>query len=231
MGRSTIRIRCKYSQSDFFQKKYDMLVIGGGAGGLVTAIGSAGCGGKVAIIERSLFGGDCLNNGCVPSKAFLKCANVAHQVNNCEEYGVFVDGRVKINFPVIMERMRKIRSSISENDSAERLVKAFGIDVFLGSASFVDKNKVIVNGQTLSFSKCCLATGARPYVPLIMGLDQIPYYTSENIFNLTIQPKNMVIVGTGPVGCELGQAFQRLGTQVTFIMRHTEILPKEDQDA
>jgi pyruvate/2-oxoglutarate dehydrogenase complex dihydrolipoamide dehydrogenase (E3) component len=148
-----------------------MLVIGGGAGGLVTAIGSAGCGAKVAIIERSLFGGDCLNTGCVPSKAFLKCANVAQQVKNCAEFGIEIEGPININFAKIMERMRKIRASISENDSAKRLVKTFGIDVFLGQASFVDKNKVTVNDQVLSFSKCCLATGARPYIPLINGLD------------------------------------------------------------
>ena len=113
-----------------------MLVVGAGAGGLVTAAGSAGVGAKVALIERGFLGGDCLNNGCVPSKAFLKCANVAHSAKNAAEYGIEIEGEVKVDFPKIMERMRKIRAHIAENDSANRFSKALGVDVYLGNAKF-----------------------------------------------------------------------------------------------
>ena len=147
------------------QGKYDMLVIGGGAGGLVTAAGSAGVGAKVAIIERNFLGGDCLNTGCVPSKAFLKCANIAHTARTCEEFGIEIEGEVKVNFKAVMERMRKIRAQISENDSAKRFSSTLGVDVYMGNAKFTAKNKVEVNGKELTFNKACIATGGRPNIP------------------------------------------------------------------
>lgn len=149
--------------------KYDIIAIGGGAGGLVTAAGAAGVGAKAALIERNMLGGDCLNTGCVPSKAFLKCCNVAHTARNSEQFGV-TTGEVKIDFPKIMQRMRKIRAEISENDSAARFSKSLGVDVFLGEAKFVDKNTIEVNGQKLSFLKAVIATGGRPNVPDTEGL-------------------------------------------------------------
>ena len=184
--------------------KYDMLVIGGGAGGLVTAAGSAGVGAKVAIIERNFLGGDCLNNGCVPSKAFLKCANVINAARTASEYGIEIIGEIKCDFKKIMTRMRKIRAEISENDSANRFSKALGVDVYMGNAKFTGKNSVEVNGKTLTFLKACIATGGRPAKPNIFGIDNIPHFTSDNIWNLNTQPKNMVIVGAGPIGAELG---------------------------
>ena len=155
------------------QGKYDMLVIGGGAGGLVTAAGSAGVGARVAIIERNFLGGDCLNNGCVPSKAFLKCANVVNAARTADQYGIEITGEIKVNFKTIMERMRKIRAQISENDSAKRFSTTLGVDVYMGNAKFTGRNTVEVNGKTLTFNKACIATGGRPNVPPIPGIDTI----------------------------------------------------------
>ncbi len=182
-----------------------MLVIGAGAGGLVTASGCRGAGAKVAIIERKFMGGDCLNFGCVPSKAFLAAANIAHTVKvTAAQFGVIVEGAVKVDFPKVMERMRKIRAEISENDSVERFHSFMGVETYLGNAKFVGKNQVEVNGQVLTFLKCTVATGGRPHVPQIQGLDGIPYFTSDTIWNLTKQPKTLLVLGSGPIGCELG---------------------------
>lgn len=142
-----------------------MLVIGAGAGGLVTAAGSKSLGAKVCIIERNFMGGDCLNFGCVPSKAFLSAANVAHTMKNSEEFGIRVNGSVEVDFGKVMERMRRIRASIAENDSVERFHKFLGVDTYLGHAKFVGKNEVEINGKKLKFLKCAIATGGRPRIP------------------------------------------------------------------
>jgi pyruvate/2-oxoglutarate dehydrogenase complex dihydrolipoamide dehydrogenase (E3) component len=184
--------------------KYDLLVIGGGAGGLVTCFGAALLGARCCIIERGFFGGDCLVTGCVPSKAFIKAASVVHTLKNCEQFGVRIKGEVEVDFAAVMERMRRIRADISKNDAAKRATDRYGADVFLGHASFTSRNSVNVNGKELKFNKACIATGARPAIPNIKGLESVPYCTSDNIFNLTTQPKTMLIVGAGPIGCELG---------------------------
>lgn len=142
-----------------------MLVIGGGAGGLVTAAGSAGVGARVCLIERNFLGGDCLNTGCVPSKAFLKCANVVHTARTAEEFGIEIEGEITVNFKTVMERMRKIRAQISENDSAKRFSTTLGVDIYMGNAKFTSRNTVEVNGQELTFNKACIATGGRPNIP------------------------------------------------------------------
>ena len=183
---------------------YDILVIGAGAGGLVTAAQSRGKGAKVCLIERGFMGGDCLNTGCVPSKAFLKSCSVAHNARNAFKYGVKIKGEIEIDFEGIMARMREIRAEISDNDSAERFAKNLGVDVFLGHAHFTSPNTAEVNGKTLKFLKACIATGGRPWVPPIEGLDTLKYHTSDNIFNLQTLPENMLIIGSGPIGCELG---------------------------
>lgn len=213
------------------QGKYDMVVIGGGAGGLVTAAGSAGVGARVALIERNFLGGDCLNTGCVPSKAFLKCANMVHAARTCSEFGIEIEGEIHVNFKTIMERMRRIRAQISENDSAKRFSTTLGVDIYMGNARFTGRDTVEVNGKALTFSKACIATGGRPNIPDLEGVQGVPYHTSDNIFNLVTQPQNMVVVGAGPIGAELGQAFQRLGTNVTFVTRGDRFLPREDRDA
>ena len=144
---------------------YDIVVIGGGAGGLVTAAGSAGLGAKVCLIERNFLGGDCLVNGCVPSKAFLKACKVAHTVKNCSQYGIKVTGEVEIDFEALMNRMKEIRAKISKNDAAKRFTDHYGIDVFLGHAKFTDKKVIEVNEQKIQFNKAVIATGARPNIP------------------------------------------------------------------
>lgn len=184
-----------------------MLVIGAGAGGLVTAAGSKGLGAKVAIIERGFMGGDCLNTGCVPSKAFLKSCNMAHSIRNASKYGINIHGDVEVDFKAIMDRVRKIRASIAENDSAFRFQKLLGVDVFLGHAEFTGSNTVKINDQELHFQKACIATGGRPWVPPIPGIKDIEFHTSDSIFNLNELPKDMLILGSGPIGCELGQGF------------------------
>lgn len=152
------------------QDKYDMLVIGGGAGGLVTAAGSKGAGARVCLIERAFLGGDCLNNGCVPSKAFLRSCNVVHSAKTASKFGVEIQGEIKVDFPAIMKRMRQIRADISDNDSAQRFSKNMGVDLYLGHAKFTGDHTVEINGKVISFTKACVATGGRPNIPDIEGI-------------------------------------------------------------
>lgn len=184
--------------------KYDLLVIGGGAAAMVTAAGASGLGAKTCMIEKGFFGGDCLVTGCVPSKAFLKAATVVHTVNNCSDYGVKINGTVEVDFPALMERMKRIRADISNHDAITRFTDHYGVDVYLGHGKFKNKNTVLVNGQELTFSKACIATGGRPLVPDYPGVDKIKFYNSDNIWNLTEFPKKMLVVGSGPIGSELG---------------------------
>jgi len=209
--------------------KYDMVVIGAGAAGLVTGAASSIYGAKTCLIERNLMGGDCLVTGCVPSKAFLKSCHVAHTCKNAEAYGVEIEGTVKINFPKLMARMREIRAEISKADSANKFSKYYGLDIFLGNAAFTARNRLVVNGQEIEFFRATIATGARPLVPDYQGIKDIHYYTSDNIFNLVEQPKKMLIIGSGPIGSELGQGFSRLGTQVVMFERTNKFLPRDDQ--
>ena len=218
--------------------KYNMVVIGGGSGGLVTAAAAAGLGAEVALIEEHLLGGDCLNVGCVPSKALISAAKAAARVRKAESYGVRVDGieagdlagRVRVDFGQVMERLRRIRADISGHDSAQRFT-GLGVDVYIGRATFTGENTVEVNGQTLSFAKCCIATGGTPAIPPIPGLAEAPFHTNMNIFNLTELPPRVGVMGTGAIGIELAQSFQRFGAQVTVMARSDRILPKEDADA
>ena len=210
--------------------KYDLIAIGAGAGGLVSALSTTLAGGKAAIIERNLMGGDCLNTGCVPSKAFLKCAKVAHTVKESEKYGVAIAGDVKIDFARVMQRVREVRAEISEHDSVYKFASKYKLDIFLGDAKFVSKDEIEVNNKRLKYSKALIATGGSPRIPKIEGLSEFPYFTSENVFNITKQPKKLIIVGSGPIGWELGQWFARFGTQVTIISRTNHILGKEDFD-
>ena len=211
--------------------RYNLVVIGAGAGGLVSAAGAAGVGAQVALIESHLLGGDCLNVGCVPSKALLRCAKVAETVRRAAEYGVKVDGNVSVDFDAVMERMRRLRATIAPNDSAARFTNQLGVDVFIGRAQFTGKNTVEVNGKTLSFSKAVIATGGTAAIPNIPGLHDAPYLTNATIFNLTQLPARLGVIGAGPIGLELAQAFQRFGAQVTVFSRSDEIMPKEDREA
>ena len=210
--------------------RYNVVVIGAGTAGLVTAAGAAGLGAKVALIERYLLGGDCLNVGCVPSKALIRCSRVYAEVRDAEHLGVHVSGDVKVNFPAVMQRMRKLRASISRHDSAKRF-SDLGVDVYIGAGRFTGKDSIEVGGKTLRFSKACIATGARASAPPIPGLDEAGYLTNESVFSLTELPRRLAVIGAGPIGCEMAQAFARFGSQVTLVEAMHQILGREDVDA
>ena len=213
------------------KSQYNLVVIGAGAGGLVSAAGAAGVGARVALIESHLLGGDCLNVGCVPSKALLRCAKAAAAVRNASYYGIQIEGGVTVDFGRIMERMRRLRASIAPNDSAQRFTDQLGVDVFIGKAKFTGKNTIEVNGKPLSFSKAVIATGGTAAIPNIPGLEDAPYLTNATIFNLTELPRRLGVIGAGPIGLELAQAFQRFGAEVTVFSRSGQIMPKEDREA
>lgn len=209
---------------------YNLVAIGGGTAGLVGAAGAASLGAKSALIEADLLGGDCLNWGCVPSKALIRSARAAHQARTAAEFGVEIDGEVTVDFPKVMERMRRLRTEISHHDSAERF-DDLGADVFMGRARFVDEQTIEVGGQRLRFKKALIATGAKPFVPPIDGLEEAGYLTNETVFQLTELPERMAVIGGGPIGCELAQCFQRFGSEVTLLEMTDGILPREDREA
>jgi pyruvate/2-oxoglutarate dehydrogenase complex dihydrolipoamide dehydrogenase (E3) component len=209
--------------------RYDLLVLGGGTAGLVCAMGAAGLGARVALVERALLGGDCLNTGCVPSKALLRSARAAADARRAPELGVRVAG-IDPDFASVMRRLRERRADISPNDSAARL-RAAGVDVYFGDARFTGSATIAVDGRTLRFRRAVIATGGRPLVPPIEGLAAVPYLTSDTLFALTEQPRRLAIIGAGPIGCEMAQAFARLGTAVTLIDQAARVLPAEDVDA
>ena len=213
------------------KSSYNLVVIGAGAGGLVSAAGAAGVGARVALIESHLLGGDCLNVGCVPSKALLRCAKAAAEVCDSGQFGVRIDGAISVDFGYVMERMRRLRAQISPVDSAKRYSAQLGVDLFIGRGIFTGKNSIKVNGQTLTFAKAVVATGGTAAIPNIPGLADAPYLTNNSIFNLTELPKRFGVIGAGPIGLELAQAFQRLGSKVTVFSRDEQILPKEEPEA
>jgi pyruvate/2-oxoglutarate dehydrogenase complex dihydrolipoamide dehydrogenase (E3) component len=210
--------------------RYHMVVIGAGTAGLVTAAAAAGLGARVALVERHLMGGDCLNVGCVPSKAIIRAARAwreareAHQIFGAPPTGEHGD------FGAVMERMRRIRADLSPADSVHRF-RELGVDVFLGDGRFVAPAAVEIGGKRLEFRRAVIATGGRPDVPEIPGLATAGYLTNETIFSLTALPARLLVIGAGPVGCELAQAFARFGSQVTVIDRGEHALPREDADA
>jgi len=213
------------------KSSYNLVVIGAGAGGLVSAAGAAGIGARVALIESHLMGGDCLTLGCVPSKLLLRCAKAAAAVRNAGRFGVNIDGDISVDFGHVMERLRRLRASIAPVDSARRFSGELGVDVFIGRGRFTGKNTIEVNGKTLNFAKAVVATGGTAAIPDIPGLRQAPYLTNATVFNLTELPPRLGVIGAGPIGIELAQAFQRLGSRVTVFSRSNRILPKEDSDA
>lgn len=209
---------------------YNLVVIGAGTGGLVTAAGAAGLGAKVALVERHLFGGDCLNYGCVPSKTIIHSSRVASDIKNCELFGIQLKESASVNFTSVMERMRRIRAKISYHDAVKRFAD-MGVDIFLGNASFISFNQVTVKGLDLKFKKAVIATGARAHRPPIDGLDKTGFLTNETVFSLNRLPARLAIIGAGPIGCEMAQAFRRLGSDVILFSKDDHILPREDPDA
>jgi pyruvate/2-oxoglutarate dehydrogenase complex dihydrolipoamide dehydrogenase (E3) component len=209
--------------------KYDLVVLGAGTGGLVCAAGAAGLGARVALVEENLMGGDCLNVGCVPSKALIAAARSWHTVRSAEAFGgpaAAGDG----DFEAAMTRMRRLRADLSPIDSAGRFTQ-LGVDVFLGRGRFTAPDQLEVNGQRLRFRRAVVATGARPTAPPIPGLADVEYLTNETVFSLTSLPQWLVVLGAGPIGCELAQAFARLGSTVTLLDQAPRVLPREDPDA
>ncbi|MEZ5299434.1 MAG: mercuric reductase [Verrucomicrobiales bacterium] len=211
--------------------RYNLVVIGAGTAGLVTAAGAAGLGAKVALVERGLMGGDCLNVGCVPSKGIIAASRRAAAVREAAEFGIDPGPTAaKPDFARVMERMRRLRAGIAPHDSAKRF-RDLGIDVFLGSARFAGADAVEVGGARLRFAKAVIATGARAAAPPIAGLDSVPYLTNETLFTLTELPRRFGIIGAGPIGCEMAQAFARLGSDVVLAHSARGIMPREDRDA
>jgi len=211
--------------------KYTLVVIGAGTGGLVSAAGAAGVGAKVALIESHLTGGDCLNFGCVPSKALIRAARAVKEVQESRKFGVVIKGDVEVDFGATMSRLRKLRAEIAANDSYKRFTKDLGVDIYQGKAEFVSNCSVMVNGEELQFMKAVVATGASATVPDTHGLKDISYLTNYTVFNLEELPARICVIGAGPIGLELAQAMARFGSQVTCYVRGKKILPKEDRDA
>lgn len=211
--------------------RYNLVVIGAGTAGLVCAAGAAGLGARVALIERHLMGGDCLNVGCVPSKAILRAARALFDARRSEQFGVEGGEQLSFDFGTAMERMRRLRAGISRHDSARRFRDELGVDVFIGEGRFVGNDCVEVDDRKLFFRKAAICSGARAAAPPIAGLTEAGYFTNETIFSLTELPPRLAVIGAGPIGCELAQAFARFGSQVTLIEMGDQILGREDRDA
>lgn len=212
------------------QDRYHLVVIGAGTGGLVTAAAAAGLGAKVALIERHLMGGDCLNVGCVPSKGVIRAARswAAAQESHEAFAGPPADGEG--DFAEAMTRMRRLRAKISPVDGAPRY-RELGIDVFIGNGQFVSKSEITVGNARLRFRRAVIATGARAAAPPIPGLAEAGYLTNETVFSLTQRPDHLIVIGGGPIGCEMAQSFARFGARVTLIDRAPGVLPREDRAA
>ncbi|HEU5246301.1 MAG TPA: mercuric reductase [Candidatus Udaeobacter sp.] len=208
---------------------FNVVVIGAGTAGLVTAAGTAGLGGRVALIERNKMGGDCLNFGCVPSKALISSARLIQQIRNAEKWGLDRQ-EPQFAFEKIFDRMRARRAKIAPNDSQERF-ESLGVEVFRGEGRFISPHELEVDGYKLRAQNFVIATGSRATIPSIEGLDAVPYFTNETIFDeLKQKPASMVVLGGGPIGCELAQTFCRLGVRVTVVQRRSQLLPREDRD-
>jgi pyruvate/2-oxoglutarate dehydrogenase complex dihydrolipoamide dehydrogenase (E3) component len=210
---------------------YNLVVIGAGTAGLITAAGAAGLGAKVALIERHLMGGDCLNVGCVPSKGVIRASRAIYDARSGGEFGVRHDDGIRFDFGAAMERMRRLRAEISHHDSAKRCRDELGIEVFIGQGSFVGPDSVEVEGKNLVFKKAAVCTGARASALPIPGITEVCYLTNETVFSLTELPRRLAVIGGGPIGCELAQAFARFGSKVTMIEYVGHLLAREDADA
>jgi pyruvate/2-oxoglutarate dehydrogenase complex dihydrolipoamide dehydrogenase (E3) component len=209
--------------------RYNLVVVGAGTAGLVAAAGAAILGARVALVERHLMGGDCLNYGCVPSKALIHAARAAYAVGEARGLGI-ESAPAKPDFPEVMRRLRRVRAEIAPHDSVQRFA-GLGVDVYLGEAHFVEQKSVELAGERLRFSKAIIATGARPASPPVPGLAGAGYLTNETVFSLVELPRRLIVIGGGPIGCELAQAFIRLGSHVSLVSDVPRLLPREDADA
>lgn len=208
---------------------YNLVVIGAGSAGLVTSYVAAAAKAKVALIERHKMGGDCLNTGCVPSKALIRSASFMRDVKRCQSLG-FKSAQAEFDFAEVMERVQRVIGKIEPHDSVERY-SGLGVECHSGEATVRSAHEVEVNGKTLSTRSIVIAAGARPFVPPIKGLEQVNYRTSDTIWEIREQPKRLLVVGGGPIGSELTQAFSYLGSQVTQVEGSKRIMVREDEDA
>lgn len=214
--------------------RYNIVVLGAGTAGLITAVVAASVGAKVALIEKHLMGGDCLNVGCVPSKGMLRAARAWAGLRKATEFGLHIPAGITYDFSAVMARMRKLRARISHNDSVHRYAK-LGVDVYIGSGRFIGTDAIQVDGPSgnriLNFAKAAVCTGAQATIPLVPGLQGVDYLTNDSIFSLTQLPQRLGVIGAGPIGCELAQAFARFGSQVHVIETTHGVMPNEDRDA
>lgn len=211
--------------------RYNLVVLGAGTAGLVCAAAAAALGAKVALVERAFLGGDCLNVGCVPSKALLRAARAVFDAGSGGVFGAGGAGEASADFGAAMERMRRLRAGISRHDSAWRFRDELGVDLYLGEGKFTGRDTVEVGGSRLQFARAAICTGARAAVPPVPGLAEAGCLTNETVFSLTELPPRLAVIGAGPIGCELAQAFARFGSQVTIIEREARFLGREDPDA
>ncbi len=209
-------------------RKYDanLVVIGAGAAGLVSSYIASAVKAKVILIEKHKMGGDCLNTGCVPSKALIRSANIKSYIDRAKIFGFNITD-CTVDFASVMRRVHKIIRRIEPHDSIERYT-ALGVECINGEAKILTANCVQVNSRIITTKNIIIASGARPLIPKIPGLNKVPYYTSDTIWNITALPKKLVVLGGGAIGCELAQCFIRLGSEVTLIDRSDRILKKED---
>jgi pyruvate/2-oxoglutarate dehydrogenase complex dihydrolipoamide dehydrogenase (E3) component len=209
---------------------YNVVVIGGGTAGLVTAAGTAGLGGRVALVERGRMGGECLNTGCVPSKALIASARLARRMRTASRLGLR-DAEPRFDFEHVMARVRERRARLAPHDSRDRF-ESLGVHVFHGEARFTSSHEVEVDGRRLRGRNFVIATGSRAAIPDVPGLAAARPYTNETIFDeLNERPARLIVIGGGPIGCELGQALQNLGVHVTLLEASARLLDKEDEEA
>jgi pyruvate/2-oxoglutarate dehydrogenase complex dihydrolipoamide dehydrogenase (E3) component len=209
--------------------RYQLVIIGAGSAGVAAAELAVAMGLKVAMVERHLIGGTCLNTGCVPSKALIRTARLYADMRNAARYGGKAEN-IEVDFTAVMDRVRRIRSHLSGGSSVRNLASA-GIDMFFGNVRFSGTDTLLVNDLTLRFGKAMIATGTRPHVPDIPGMREAGFLTNANVFNLTELPRRLLVIGGGPVGCELAQAFRQLGSKVTIVQDKPLFLEKEERDA
>jgi pyruvate/2-oxoglutarate dehydrogenase complex dihydrolipoamide dehydrogenase (E3) component len=209
---------------------YDLVVLGGGPAGLVAAMTAAAGGHRVAMTEQRLTGGTCVNFGCTPSKALIRCARAVHDARRGDEFGFRLDGLPRIDFDAVMERVRRMRSTSSAGDAVQ-VVEQAGVEVYLGHTRFISPDTIEVNSSQLRFQKAVIATGSSPLIPAIDGLKAGEYLTNESVFSLTERPSRIVVIGGGPVGCELAQAFRRLGSEVELVSDTATLLPRDEPEA